>query len=497
MNIPQITILVLLILLHCVVGLATDINVRCSQLLHGELPTVEIRYGGYVHSRVLDGGGRATFENLPGIKRNTELEIIFGGDKEFEGVINPGDISEIFFTINYDTDDVLCRIIQLDHKLNHSWLVKSASLRSILGASIFAIILFLVVYFYTSWSIKQIHVKLLLFFALFSIIALAQIKTDSISFVRAGIGFTSYLQFAQVLLIGLVKTTFMYIVLSSLAPGFFSGEKRLVYFIKTIAILILFSGILFLLYYSIIYAPKEMVGRPTMHLGYFLVGLLNFHLLLLTAGLVVYSFKHLLDKNRILHQLTIKNLEQLKHLRLQLQPHFFFNSLNNINGLALQEGSPRTSSSIMDLSNIMQYVVYDSQEQEVALRQEMNMVSNYIEMQKNSYEGDDIEIVYISQVENSRLKIEPLILFPLVENAFKHGISREHPSFVRIRIEEANGTLHYYGSNSIRKQKEKVENRSIGQNNLKKRLGMRYPGRHTLQATDDQDVYTVELTIKL
>lgn len=184
---------------------------------------------------------------------------------------------------------------------------------------------------------------------------------------------------------------------------------------------------------------------------------------------------------------------EIKFLKSQLNPHFIFNSLNNIYSLTYFK-SEKALPAIEKFSNIMRYTTYESQKEKISIKEEIEYIKSMIELEQLRHEGEfkvDFEIIEIEYSTD----IPPLILFPLVENALKHGhLDKYHPLKIHITCTDEN--LHFYVGNAI-SDKKRDNVGGVGHQNLKKRLDIYYPKSHTLVTSRKDEYYTVELKIKL
>ncbi|HSF44542.1 MAG TPA: histidine kinase, partial [Chitinophagaceae bacterium] len=178
-----------------------------------------------------------------------------------------------------------------------------------------------------------------------------------------------------------------------------------------------------------------------------------------------------------------------------VHPHFLFNTLNNIYSFSL-ERSPKTPQLILKLSSILSYMLYDCRASLVPLDKEIEIMKNYIDLEKERY-GNRIEISQqITGDINSR-KIAPLLMMPFLENAFKHGTSEDlEKPWLSIDIEVRQNTLWCKIVNS-KSDFPKQGTKGIGIENVKKRLALLYPGTHELVMQDEGDFYAVALSLKL
>lgn len=187
---------------------------------------------------------------------------------------------------------------------------------------------------------------------------------------------------------------------------------------------------------------------------------------------------------------------QLELLKSQVQPHFIFNTLNNIYSFSIQNNA-RTSEMIYRLSALLSYMLYDSKQHMIPLKQELEYVNNYIELEKIRY-GDrlDISMNVFDEVEN--FYITPLLLLPLVENSFKHGICNIGTNWIRIDISTKDDWLSVKIENSYepRNGKPATTNKGIGLENVRKRLEILYHGRHEFKYMPDGGSFLTILKVK-
>ncbi|MES2650836.1 MAG: sensor histidine kinase [Bacteroidota bacterium] len=185
---------------------------------------------------------------------------------------------------------------------------------------------------------------------------------------------------------------------------------------------------------------------------------------------------------------------ELQFLKSQLNPHFLFNSLNNIYSLAYQK-SEKTADAILKLSEIMRYMIYESNDSWVALSKEVEYVQSYIELQKLRFkDGAAVELTLNGEIDNQH--IVPLILISFVENAFKHGVANDPEDPIRINIIANQKILHF----SITNKKSKTNKDAmggVGLNNVERRLQLLYPDRYKLNIVNSATHYTSELMLDI
>jgi LytS/YehU family sensor histidine kinase len=187
-----------------------------------------------------------------------------------------------------------------------------------------------------------------------------------------------------------------------------------------------------------------------------------------------------------------KTEAELKYLKGQINPHFLFNTLNNIYSLA-RKGSDQTSESILRLSKMMRFVLYEASSQTIPIKDELTLIQDYIKLEELRYTSR-LAVTYNNNVDDPDQRIAPLLLIHFVENAFKHGVSESRSeSFVNVSIELMNKVLRATIVNS-KPVEVKTNGASIGMENVKKQLDILYP-QHRLDVRDQGQEYAVELTI--
>jgi len=187
---------------------------------------------------------------------------------------------------------------------------------------------------------------------------------------------------------------------------------------------------------------------------------------------------------------------ELQNLKNQLNPHFLFNTLNNIYSLIAINGE-QAQESVHKLSRLLRYMLYDSAQAFVPLEKDMDFVRNYVELMRIRM-PEHVEIQTEIQIAQPDVLIAPLLFISPVENAFKHGVSNSKPSFVHIEIVAAEKQIHCLIQNSYFPKDEHDQSGSgIGLANLQKRLDLLYSGKYKLACNQDGDTYTFELTLLL
>jgi two-component system, LytTR family, sensor kinase len=194
---------------------------------------------------------------------------------------------------------------------------------------------------------------------------------------------------------------------------------------------------------------------------------------------------------------TQKLSAELSLLKQQINPHFFFNTLNSIYSLASRK-SEKTPEAIIKLSELMRYIIYESDKEFVPLRKELEYISNYVQLQRLRIK-EEVEVQYTTEGDFNDIMIEPMILLPFIENAFKHGIDYSQKCNININVTVSTSNLLLVVENpSIKKQKLITDESSgKGLTNSRKRLELLYPSQHELVISDGNDRFRIELRLNL
>ncbi len=192
---------------------------------------------------------------------------------------------------------------------------------------------------------------------------------------------------------------------------------------------------------------------------------------------------------------NVKLKSELQHLHYQLQPHFFFNSLNNI--YALVDISPeQAKTSIHSLSKLMRYMLYDTNEEMVSLSKEIDFMTKYIELMKLRV-SDKTKVTYNFPLEETGIKIAPLLFISLIENAFKHGVSASKESEIDIKMTVDNKTVLFSTENdNLPKKTDDKSGSGIGLPNIEKRLELLYSNQSSFKTFVKDNRYVAQLEIE-
>lgn len=186
---------------------------------------------------------------------------------------------------------------------------------------------------------------------------------------------------------------------------------------------------------------------------------------------------------------------ELKFLKNQTNPHFLFNTLNNIYALARKK-SDKTPEVVMKLSELLSFILYESGKETITVAEEIKMLEDYIDLEKIRY-SERLSVNVHKDIDNGSQKIMPLIMLPLIENAFKHGASETRfDSFINVGIKLDKGHLFYSIENSFENGKTRKSDNSIGLNNIRRQLELMYK-EHEMKVHNDENIFKVNVSINL
>lgn len=196
------------------------------------------------------------------------------------------------------------------------------------------------------------------------------------------------------------------------------------------------------------------------------------------------------------HQIT---QAQLTALRSQINPHFLFNALNVIYAMSLEQHED-TKNAVLQLSDILRYLIYDADSKKVNLQQELELLENYIAFQKNRH-TTEIDVKLSSNIEDLTTEIYPMLILPLLENAYKHSsVNTKGLYFIKISINQQQDIFKFEIENSLtvnHSENNEAHLSGVGLKNVQQNLKIVYPDKHQLNIQKNEDIYKVGLTIFL
>ena len=292
-----------------------------------------------------------------------------------------------------------------------------------------------------------------------------------------------------------------YFLIYYLIPNYLLTKKYLYFILYSIYTLILSVFLIILsIMYGLLYSEGyKNVGNSaplTKTLPFIVLGVYFVVLIIVSFSLIMYNYKSIVSnenlKNKILQtQLQIKD-QELRFLKMQIHPHFLFNSLNTIYGFALKK-KDEAPEMILKLSNLLDYILYQIEKPQVLLMDEINHLLDYVSLEKMRFH-DTLEVETKIEVSNNTTQTAPMLLIPFVENAFKHGDIINGSLKVEISIKTEGNKLFFEIENTS--IKENKTNKGIGLENIEKRLEMLYANKHLLETKQTDNSFKVKLIIK-
>lgn len=247
------------------------------------------------------------------------------------------------------------------------------------------------------------------------------------------------------------------------------------------------------------FPPRELRHADRMSPFFGMLDILSVVVLILMFGanLGIKNYFRSRDDRKRLAELERENLEQqLEYLRYQINPHFFMNTLNNIHAL-VDIDPEQAKDTILELSKMMRYVLYEGNKQGVRISDEFDFIRHYVALMQLRY-TDKVRITVDLPQEVPDRQIPPLILVTFIENAFKHGVSYQHESFIEVTVAVEDGALCFICRNSKAEDKKAGgQQGGVGLANIRKRLNLIYDKQYSLKIKSEPDTYTVELVIPL
>ena len=243
--------------------------------------------------------------------------------------------------------------------------------------------------------------------------------------------------------------------------------------------------------------PNMPEMSPNMWIGFF-SGFLMFLVLNCMVAAIALAIRHVIRTRQIKQQLKdekAKNTEaELAWLKNQINPHFLFNTLNNISSLT-QIDPDAAQDAIEQLSDLLRYAMYETNKKTVPIQGEVEFMRNYISLMKLRC-NEKTTVNYQLSIVNYQLEVAPLLFISLIENAFKHGVSSSRPSKIDIRLEQTDDRLVFTCDNTNYPKDDADRSGSgIGLENTRRRLDLMYADRYTWEQSLQGDIYHVRITL--
>lgn len=286
-----------------------------------------------------------------------------------------------------------------------------------------------------------------------------------------------------------------------LIPRYLLQRKYGQFFLYSFYILLASSyAIVLIIYGCLIFLKKwDAADIPPMIKNFFFILILVYLITGMVGFVTILNSKFKSDnknkelQNKILNtQLQIKE-QELQYLKMQIHPHFLFNTLNTIYGFALKK-SEKTPEMILKLSNLLDYILYQIDKPRVTLLQEVKHIEEYIELERVRFK-ESLKVAFSVKELNPNIQIAPMLLLPFVENTFKHGGLLNGFLQVKIDLEVEDNQLHFFISNTIKKESAQKKENGIGLENIKKRLDLHYKDSYEIEKSIIDSWYHVKLKL--
>ncbi|MFK5959472.1 MAG: histidine kinase [Lutibacter sp.] len=291
----------------------------------------------------------------------------------------------------------------------------------------------------------------------------------------------------------------VYVNIYFLIPRFILNKKYkryILYLILSLSILyVLRTGLNYVLVTKNIW-PEAVGSQQAFTFNHIIAVILGEVYVLALATSIKLTFDWIYERKRSEELQKLQLRTELNFLKSQIQPHFFFNTLNNLYALTLEK-SEVAPSVVLKLSDIMQYVLYDAKEPLIRLFNEINYIQNYLDLERLRY-GDQIESTTNISGDIEDIQVPPLLFLPFIENCFKHGTKENEQIQITINFKnEKNKWLIFKVENTYNKQSETNTMHGIGIKNVKRRLQLLFKDNFDLKVTNTQNIYSVRLKIPI
>jgi two-component system, LytTR family, sensor kinase len=295
--------------------------------------------------------------------------------------------------------------------------------------------------------------------------------------------------------LGLVPNLFAFYSSYLYLFDFFLRARKFV-FTFLAGVLICLLSTLFALALSVLFFGFEQpvfssgVEFSALFFSFFLIAALHSGMALIIRGFLAWF-----EEIKLKEELARKNYEtEIALLKSQINPHFLFNTINNIDVLITKDAT-RASQYLNKFSDLLRYLVYETKTEEIPLADELGYLEKYLELQKIRTNNPDYVNLFIDG-EPKNLRIAPMIFFPFIENAFKHTENNKKSNTIKVRISVLERTINFECENTYQKNPVRGQDYGgLGNKLIRRRLELLYPEKHRLEITDLAGVYRINLTI--
>lgn len=299
-------------------------------------------------------------------------------------------------------------------------------------------------------------------------------------------------------LYGLINISIFYVNLFVLIPFTAAKKKYILYLFSIVLLVVVFALLKYVIainfkYYYLTVGPEQR--EIPAEFWVYTISTLFPSLFMVGFSIVYKVLEDWVKNDTIQRELTEQKTQaELLFLKSQINPHFLFNSLNNIYALAYKK-SDDAPSAILKLSEIMRYMLKESEDGLVDINDEIQYLNSYIDLNRIRYK-EGVHLSVNITIDKPNYRVMPLLLISFIENIFKHGLVNDanNPVIININIEK--GLLRFYAKNNIRKG-NKDESSGIGLKNIYRRLDLVYKQNYSLKINEDADIFELTLEIKL
>ncbi|RMA57287.1 sensor histidine kinase [Ulvibacter antarcticus] len=296
-----------------------------------------------------------------------------------------------------------------------------------------------------------------------------------------------------------IATTYVFIY--KIIPEYLISKRYILFALYSIyAVIISAYLIVISIFYGLVYLSNFQYSNMAPISKSILFVSISVYLVVVIVSafkLLKLNLKHSEEKskleNKILEtQLKLKE-QELNYLKMQIHPHFLFNTLNTMYGFALKKAD-ETPEMILKLSNLLDYLLYQADKPFVSLIDEINHINDYIALEKMRF-NDVLNLEFNTNGISEDLKIAPMLLIPFIENSFKHGVIISRQLTIKINLRCEGETMHFYIENT--NLNAEISSKGIGLENIRKRLDLLYNNDYILKIENENDLFKVNLQLNL
>lgn len=292
-----------------------------------------------------------------------------------------------------------------------------------------------------------------------------------------------------------------YVSIYNLIPNFLLKKRYTKFILYSIYTIIISAYLISIsIFYGLIYLSEAKFSQMSITsknvifilVGVYLVVLMVSVFKLLRLQVKATETSSALEQKILATQLKLKE-QELQYLKMQIQPHFLFNTLNTMYGFALKKAD-ETPEMILKLSNLLDYLLYQVDKPFVMLSEEIKHLEDYLELENMRFR-DTLSIQFEKDIDNENLQVAPMLFLPFVENSFKHGSIIDGKLKIQINLKTKDNTIYFSVENSANDTAN--HHGGIGLTNIKKRLNLLYKNNHDLQIEQHPNAFKIDLTLHI